>query len=56
MPEELKLGSFRTKIVATTPMQRYVKLKATENTRLKATENLNKYHQETKTWRDKKVL
>ena len=55
-PEELKLGSFRTEIVATTPIQRYVELEAAENTRLHAASNLDKYHEETKTWRDKKVL
>jgi hypothetical protein len=53
-PEELKLGSFRTEIVATTPIQRYVELKAAENARLQAASNLDKYHEETKTWRDKK--
>jgi len=48
MLEELKLGSFRIEIATTTPMQRYVKLKATENTRLQAAENLDRYHQETR--------
>ena len=56
MPEELKLGSFRTEITATTPIQRYVELEAAENARLQATSNLDKYHEETKNWRDKKVL
>ena len=55
-PEELKLGSFRTKIVATTLIQRYVELKAAKNARLHAVSNLDKYHEETKTWTDKKVL
>ena len=48
-PEELKLGSFCTEITATTPIQRYVELKATENARLQAASNLDKYHEETKT-------
>ena len=48
-PEELKLGSFCTEIAATTPIQRYVELKATENARLQAASNLDKYHEETKT-------
>jgi hypothetical protein len=56
MPEELKLGSFQTEIIATTPIQRYVELEAAESARLHAASNLNKYHEETKTWRDKKVL
>jgi len=54
--EELKLGSFCTKIAASTPIQRYVELKAAENSRLQATSNLDKYHEETKTWGDKKIL
>jgi hypothetical protein len=49
MLEELKLGSFRTKIVATTPIQPYVELEAAENARLHAASNLDKYHKETKT-------
>ena len=48
-PEELKQGSFHTQIAATTPIQRYVELEATENARLHAATNLDKYHQETKT-------
>ena len=48
-PEELKMGSFQTEIAATTPIQRYVELEPAENTRLQVTENLDKYHQETKT-------
>jgi hypothetical protein len=55
-PEEIKLGSFRTEIAATTPIQRYVELESVENTRLQASCNLDVYHQETKTWRGKKVL
>jgi hypothetical protein len=55
-PEELKLGSFRTQIAATTLAHRYIELEAAENARLQATSNLDVYHQETKTWRDKKVL
>jgi len=55
-PEELKLGSFCTKIAATTPIQRYIELEAAKNAKLQATSNLDKYHQEMKTWRDKKVL
>ena len=54
--EELKLGSFHTQIAATTPIQRYVELEAAKNARLHAATNLDKYHQETKTWRDKKIL
>jgi hypothetical protein len=54
MPEELKLGPFRTKITATTPIQRYVELEIAENARLHATSD--KYHKEIETWRDKKVL
>jgi hypothetical protein len=33
-----------------------VELEAAENDRLQAVANLDKYHQETKTWRDKIVL
>jgi hypothetical protein len=33
-----------------------VELEAAENARLQATKNIDKYHQETKTWRDKKIL
>jgi hypothetical protein len=33
-----------------------VELDAAENTRLHATSNLDKYHEETKTWRDMKVM
>lgn len=54
--EELKLGSFRTEIAVTIPIQRYVELEDAENIRLQDTENLDRYHQETKAWRDKKVL
>jgi len=43
-PEELKLGSFCTEIAATTPIQQYVELEATETARLQATSNLDKYH------------
>ena len=50
----MKLGSFRTEVAATTLVQRYVKVKATENTRLQAAHNLDKYHVEMKSWRDKK--
>lgn len=53
-PEELKLGSFRTEIAAATPMQRYVELEVTKNTKLQAAATLDKYHQETKTQRDRK--
>ena len=56
MLEELKLSSFHTEIAGTTPIQRYVELKTAENARLHAASNLDKYHEETKTWRDKKVL
>jgi hypothetical protein len=38
-PEELKLGSFRTQIAATTPIQRYVELKAAESARVQAASN-----------------
>ena len=55
-PEELKLGSFHTQIAATTPIQRYMELEVAENARLYAASNLDKYHEETKTWRDKKIL
>lgn len=55
-PEELKLGSFHTKIAATTPTQRYVEIETVEHTRLQAAKNLDKYHAETKSWRDKKVI
>jgi hypothetical protein len=55
-PEELKLGSFCTQIAATTPIQRYVELEAVKSARVQATSNLDAYHQETKTWRDKKIL
>jgi hypothetical protein len=54
--EELKLGSFHTEIAATTLIQRYVELEAAENASLQATSNLDKYHEETKIWRDKNVL
>jgi hypothetical protein len=33
-----------------------VEIEATENARLQAASNLDSYHQETKAWRDKKVL
>jgi hypothetical protein len=33
-----------------------VELEATENARLHAATNLDKYHQEMKTWRNKKIL
>jgi hypothetical protein len=49
------LGSFRAEIAATTPIQRYVELEAEENTRLQAAKNLDKYHQETKTWRHEEL-
>jgi hypothetical protein len=49
-PEELKLAFFRTEIAATTPIQRYVELEAVENARLHAASNLDKYHEEMKTW------
>ena len=52
----MKLGSFRTEIAATMPVQHYVKVKATEDARLHAAHNLDKYHVETKSWRDKKVI
>ena len=48
-PEELKLGSFRTEITATTSIQRYVELEAAKIARLQAASNLDKYHEETKT-------
>ena len=50
------LGSFRIEITATTPIQLYVELELAKNARLHAASNLDKYHQETKAWRDKKVL
>jgi hypothetical protein len=56
MSEELKLGSFRSQIAAATPIQGYVELEAAENARLHAVTNLDKCHQEMKTWRDKKIL
>jgi transposase InsO family protein len=49
-PEELKLASFHTEIAATTLIQRYVELEAVENARLHAASNLDKYHEEMKTW------
>jgi hypothetical protein len=55
-PEELKLRSFRTEIAATTPIQRYVELETAELRKLQAAENLDKYHEETKSWRDKRIL
>jgi hypothetical protein len=33
-----------------------VELETAENARLQATKNIDKYHQEMKTWRDKKIL
>jgi hypothetical protein len=55
-PEDFKLGSFCTQIAATTPIQRYVELKATKNARLQVTSNLDKYHGETKTWRQESFV
>lgn len=55
-PEELKLGLFRTEVAATTPMQWFVDLKTAELRKIQAAESLDKYHQETKAWRDKKIL
>ena len=52
----MRLGSSRTEIAATMPVQRYVKIKATEDTRLQGAHNLDKYHVEMKSWRDKKVI
>lgn len=52
----MKLGSFNTEVVATMPVQHYVKVEATEDARLHAAHNLDKYHVETKSWRDKKVI
>ena len=54
--EEMKLGLFRTEIPATTLVQRYVEIEAIEDARLQAAHNLDKYHAETKLWRDKKVI
>jgi hypothetical protein len=55
-PEELKLGSFHMQIAATTLVQRYVELEAAKNAKLQAASNLDAYHQETRSWRDRKVL
>lgn len=55
-PEEMKLGSFRTEIATTIPLQRYVELETVENNRMKVVESLDKYHAKTKSWRDKKML
>lgn len=37
-------------------MQQYVDLEVAENAKMQAAANLNKYHEKTKAWRDKKVL
>lgn len=55
-PEELRLGSFRTQVTGTPPLQCHVQLKTSKNNRLVAACNLEKYHAERKAWRDKKVL
>jgi hypothetical protein len=55
-PEELKLGSFQTQIEATTPIQRYVKIEMIKTSWLRAADNLDAYHAETRAWRDKKVV
>jgi len=55
-PEELRLESFRTAVSPTNPVERYVNIEAIEQTRLQAAANLDKYHDETKSWRDKKVV
>ena len=50
------LGSFWTKIEATTPIRRYVEIEMIETSWLHAVDNLDAYHAETKAWRDKKVV
>ena len=54
--EELMLGSFWTKIEATTPIRRYVEIEMIETSWIHAVDNLDAYHAETKAWRDKKVV
>lgn len=39
-----------------TSMQRYIDLETAELRKTEAADNLDKYHAETKAWRDKKVL
>jgi hypothetical protein len=56
MPEELMLGSFRTEITVTTPVQQFVEIEVAKNAGLQAASNLDIYHQETRAWRDRKVL
>ena len=51
----MKLGSFCTEVIATTPVQHYIEIEATEDARLQAAHNLDKYHAATKSWRDSKV-
>jgi hypothetical protein len=46
----------RTEIAATTLIQWYAELETAELRKLQAAENLDKYHAETKSWRDKKIL
>ena len=52
----MKLGSFCTEVIATTPVQHYIEIEATEDARLQAAHNLDKYHVETKSWTNKKVI
>jgi len=55
-PKELKLGSFRTEIQPTTEDERLVELEVAELQKIQAAQNLDKYHEETKAWKDKTVL
>lgn len=55
-PEEVNLGSFRTEIEPTTPEQREVNVEMIQNLRDKAAHNLDKYHAETRAWRNKSVV
>ena len=50
------MGSFRTEISPTNPIQRMVDVETSDQRKLQAADNLDKYHAETKSWRDKKIL
>lgn len=55
-PEEVKLGSFRLDIHPTSEDEKLVQLEVAELRKIEAATNLDKYHEETKSWRDKKIL
>jgi hypothetical protein len=55
LPEEIKHQSLRSMKQLLAEDEEYCK-ETLESTRLEAVENIIKYHQETKKWRDRKVV